>query len=138
VDSLASAELGLLALEFPVGAGDRHPFAGAHPQQVDLEFGEGGEDVEERLAHRVGGVIDRPADGQPDATSGEGVADRSRARDRVPDRRLSSSLRSVRPAFKAAHSAIQPTGSSAVTSWTSPVRSSFQTALRAPEPTRSA
>jgi hypothetical protein len=42
VDALARAELGLLALELAVGASDRHPFACAHPQQVDLELGERG------------------------------------------------------------------------------------------------
>jgi hypothetical protein len=37
------------------------PFAGAHAQQVDLEFREGGEDVEEHLSHRVGRVVDLAA-----------------------------------------------------------------------------
>ena len=47
VDALAGAGLGLFAFELAVGAGDRHPFAGAHPQQVDFELGEGGEDIED-------------------------------------------------------------------------------------------
>jgi hypothetical protein len=51
-------ELGRLAAQFAAGAGDGHAFAGAHPQQVDLELGEGGQDVEEHRAHGVGGVVE--------------------------------------------------------------------------------
>ncbi len=41
---------------------DGHPLAGSHPDQVDLELGEGGEDVEEQLPHRVVGVVDLTAE----------------------------------------------------------------------------
>ena len=78
VDALASAQFGRLAFELAVGAGDRHPLAGAHPQQVNLEFGERGQDVEEHPAHRIGGVIDGAADREPHAASGQRVADCSR------------------------------------------------------------
>src|SRR5271166_520221 len=55
-------EFGLLAFELAFGAGDGHAFAGAEPEQVDFEFGEGGQDVEEHLAEGVGGVVDGAAD----------------------------------------------------------------------------
>jgi hypothetical protein len=74
---LPAGQLGLLAAQFAFGAGDGHAFAGAHPQQAGLEFGEGGQDVEEHLAHRVGGVVDLPAERQLDAAGGEVVADRA-------------------------------------------------------------
>jgi hypothetical protein len=51
------------------------PLSGAHPQQVDLKLREGGEDVEEHLAHRIGRVVDLPAEGESDAASGEVVTD---------------------------------------------------------------
>jgi hypothetical protein len=46
-----------------------HSFAGAHAQQVDFEFRERGQDVEEHLSHRVGRVVDLAAKGQLDAAS---------------------------------------------------------------------
>ena len=49
--------------------------SGAHPQQVDLKLREGGEDVEEHLAHRIGRVVDLPAEGESDAAGGEVVTD---------------------------------------------------------------
>ena len=83
VDALAGAQLRRLALEPAVGACDRHSFPRAHPQQIDLELGEGRQDVEEHLAHRVGGVIHRPADREPHAAGGQRVADRARVGDRA-------------------------------------------------------
>ena len=35
----------LAALELALGSSDGHSFAGAHAEEVDFEFGEGGEDV---------------------------------------------------------------------------------------------
>ncbi len=52
-------EFRLLAAQLALRASDRHALAGAHPQQVDLEFSEGSQDVEEHLPHRVGRVLDR-------------------------------------------------------------------------------
>jgi hypothetical protein len=49
-------QLGRLALQLSLGPRDSHAFAGAHPEQVDLELGEDGQHLEEHLAHRVGGV----------------------------------------------------------------------------------
>jgi hypothetical protein len=53
----------------------RHALASTHTEQVDLEFGEGGQDVEEHLAHGVFGVVNLPAEGELDAAGGEIVAD---------------------------------------------------------------
>lgn len=72
--------LGALPLSRPL-ARDRHSFASAHPQQVDLKLSERREDVEKALAHRVAGVIDRAAEREPNASSGQRVADRSRVGD---------------------------------------------------------
>jgi hypothetical protein len=46
---LLGAELGLFAAQLALVAGDCHPFAGSHPEQVDFELCEGGQDVEEHL-----------------------------------------------------------------------------------------
>ncbi|GAA3740183.1 hypothetical protein HDA32_002666 [Spinactinospora alkalitolerans] len=43
--TLLGAELGLPAAQLALGASDGHAFAGAHPQEVDFELGEGGQDV---------------------------------------------------------------------------------------------
>jgi hypothetical protein len=64
----------LLATELASGTSHGHAFPGPHAQQVDLEFGEGGEDIEKHLAHRVGGVVDLPAEGEFNAAGGEVVA----------------------------------------------------------------
>ena len=69
------ASLGCLPRSLPLRAGDGHAFAGAEPEQVDFEFGEGGQNVEEHLAHGVGGVVDGAAEGELDAAGDEGVAD---------------------------------------------------------------
>src|SRR5258708_36188639 len=73
---LLGSELGWLAAGLASGASHGHAFAGPHPEEVDLEFGEAGEDVEEHLGHGVGGVVDVPAEGELDAEGGEIVADR--------------------------------------------------------------
>ena len=49
---LSLGEFGLLAAQFPLGAGDVHALAGAHADEVGFELGEGGEDVEEHLVWR--------------------------------------------------------------------------------------
>lgn len=54
-------QLGLLALQLALGPGDRHPFAGAHADQVAFEFGKGREDVEEHLTHGVERIVNRYA-----------------------------------------------------------------------------
>jgi len=68
-----------LLAELVVTASDhlahRHAFAGAKPQQIDLELGERGQDVEEHLAHPVGRVVDRTAQRQEHPACHEEVAD---------------------------------------------------------------
>jgi hypothetical protein len=58
------------------------PLAGAHPQQIDLELGEGRQNVEEHLSHRIMRVIDRAGDRKSHTAGGERIADRSGVRDR--------------------------------------------------------
>ena len=51
---LSVRQFGLLAAQFPPGAGGGHALAGAHANEIGLELGEGGEDIEEHLAHGIG------------------------------------------------------------------------------------
>ena len=60
---LSVRQLGLLATQFPLEAGHGHALAGAHADEIRLELGEGGDDIEERPSHRVAGVVERPAKG---------------------------------------------------------------------------
>ena len=50
----------------PSGPGDGHALAGALPDQVGLELGDDGEDLQEHPADRVLPVIDRAAEREPD------------------------------------------------------------------------
>jgi len=50
--------LGRLAAKLALVSGDLHPLAGAQADEVALEFGEGGEDVEKHPSHGGVGVID--------------------------------------------------------------------------------
>ena len=61
---LSVGQFGLLAAQFPPGAGDGHALAGAHADEIGFELGEGGEDIEEQLSHRIVRVVERPAEGQ--------------------------------------------------------------------------
>ena len=61
---LTVGQFGLLAAQFSFGAGDGHALAGAHADEIGLELGEGGEDVEEHLAHGIVRVVERAAEGQ--------------------------------------------------------------------------
>ena len=65
----------MTALQLALGPRDRHPLAGAHPNQVDLELGERGQNIEEQLPHRVVGVVDLTAERQRHPTLGKGVTD---------------------------------------------------------------
>src|SRR4051794_18413424 len=58
---LLVGELGLLAAELAAGAGDRHALARAQADEVGLELGKGGENVEEHLPHWIGRVVDARA-----------------------------------------------------------------------------
>jgi hypothetical protein len=75
VGLLTGGECRLLAAELALGTGDGHALASLHPQQIDLELGEGGQDVEEHLGHRVGRAVDRAVEGELHVADGEGVAD---------------------------------------------------------------
>ena len=57
-------EPGLPAPQFPPCPGNRHALPGTHPDQVRLELGKGGQDVEEQLPHGVGGIMDRLSRGK--------------------------------------------------------------------------
>ncbi len=74
---LASIQFRLLAAKTALGLGDFHALAGAQPDQVGLELRHHGQHVEQQPLHRVGGVVDRPAQTQADLPRGELVDDRS-------------------------------------------------------------
>ena len=61
---LLFGKLGLLASQLALGPDNGHSLTGSHPDQVGLELGKGGQDVEEHLAHRVLGVMDGSAQGE--------------------------------------------------------------------------
>ena len=64
---------GLAASESAVGPRDAMP--SRVRSRADLKLREGGEDVEEHLAHRIGRVVDLPAERESDAAGGEVVTD---------------------------------------------------------------
>lgn len=72
-----SDSFGFLPRSFPLERGQRHSLTLPHPDQVGLEFGEGGEDVEEQLAHRVGRIMDVCPDLQPYAPRSQIITDRA-------------------------------------------------------------
>ncbi len=74
-------QLGLLAAQFSPGASDGHALAGARADEIGLELGECGEDVEEHLSHRVARVVERPAEGQLYAALQQPVGDGAGVRD---------------------------------------------------------
>ena len=68
---LGGGEAGGLAAQPAAGAGDGHALAGALADQGGLELGDDGEDLQEHPGHRVVPVVNRAAEGEPDATVGE-------------------------------------------------------------------
>src|SRR5438445_9009102 len=66
-------ELGALAPQLSLGTGNGHPFAGAQTDEVGLKLGEGRQDVEEHLPHRIGGIIHAGAKRQLHPTGDQGV-----------------------------------------------------------------
>ena len=56
--------MGCLPRNFLLGAGDGHALAGANADEIGLELGEGGEDIEEQLAHGIVRVVERAGEGQ--------------------------------------------------------------------------
>ena len=75
---LSVGQFGLLAAQFPPGAGDGHALAGAHADEIGFELGEGGEDIEEQLSHRIARVVERPAEGQFHASFPKPIGDGAR------------------------------------------------------------
>jgi hypothetical protein len=55
---LVRLQLRLLAAQPTVGFGNLHPLPGPHPDQVGFELGNHREHIEQRPAHRIGGVVD--------------------------------------------------------------------------------
>jgi hypothetical protein len=64
-----------------LGEGDGHTFACPHSDQVGLKLGEGGQNVEEHFAHRIGRIVDRRTQGELDALFRELLCDCARIRD---------------------------------------------------------
>ena len=60
---LSVDSLGCLPRNSPPSAGDGHTLAGAHADEIGFELGEGGEDIEEQLPHRIARVVERPDEG---------------------------------------------------------------------------
>ena len=75
---LSVGEFGLLAAQFPLGAGNIHSLAGAQADEIGFELGEGGEDIEEHLSHGIIRVVERPAEGQFHASFPKLVGDGAR------------------------------------------------------------
>ena len=70
-----SDSLGCLLCNFSLGGGDGHALAGAHADEIGPELGEGGEEIEEQLCHRIALVVERPAEGQFHASFPKPVGD---------------------------------------------------------------
>ena len=75
---LSVGQFGLLAAQFPLGAGDGHALAGAHADEIGLELGEGGEDIEETSFPAVARVVERPSEGQFDVSFPKLIGDGAR------------------------------------------------------------
>ena len=69
---------GLLAAQLAVLAGDLRALAGALADQVGLELGDDGEDLQEHPGERVVPVVHRPAEREPDAPVRELAEDAQR------------------------------------------------------------
>jgi hypothetical protein len=54
---LFAGKLGLLSSQLSFGSGNGHAFPCAHTDQVDFKPGEGGQDIEEHLPHRIGRIV---------------------------------------------------------------------------------
>ena len=78
---LPVGQFGLLAAQFPFDTGDGHALAGAHADEIGFELGEGGEEIEEQLSHRVARVLERLAEGQFHASFPKLIGDGSGIRD---------------------------------------------------------
>ena len=74
-------QFGLLAAQFPPGAGDGHALAGAQADEIGFELGEGGEDIEEHLSHGIARAVERPSEGQFHAAFPKPIGDGAGIRD---------------------------------------------------------
>ena len=72
---LSVGQFGLLAEQFPPGAGNGHALGGAHADEIGFELGEGGEDIEEQLSHGIDRVVEGPAEGQFHASFPKPIGD---------------------------------------------------------------
>ena len=73
---LAMVEFGLLAPEMPFGLRHLHSFASPQPDEVGLELGNHGEEVEEQPSDRIGGIVDGPTQVQTHLSNLKFVGDR--------------------------------------------------------------
>ena len=60
---------------FPLCFGDSHPFKGSWSDQVCLEFGNHGQNIEQEPAHGIGGVMDGAIDAEFYLATGELIHD---------------------------------------------------------------
>src|SRR5664280_2043609 len=73
---LAMVEFGLLAPEMPLGLRDLHALASPQPNEIGLELGNHGENVEEQPSDGIGGIVDRPTQIETHLSNREFVGDR--------------------------------------------------------------
>ena len=76
-----SDNLGCLPCNFPLARTMAIALAVAHADEIGFELGEGGEDIEEHLSHRISRVVERPAEGQFHASFPELGGDGARIQD---------------------------------------------------------
>lgn len=65
--ALRGRQLGLLAFQVALRAGDRHPLHGAHADQVALKLGDRRKHIEQQPSDWVGGVVPAAAEVQRNA-----------------------------------------------------------------------
>lgn len=81
--SWAGLSLGCLPRNLPLALATFMPLPRPHLDQVRLEFGDHREDVEQEPPDRIGGIVDRPADGELHAGLGEVFDDVARVGHRM-------------------------------------------------------
>ena len=78
---LLGGKLRLLSPQFSFGTSNRHSLSSTHADQIGFKLGEGGQDIEKHLAHRVGWVVDAGAKGKLNATSNQRIRNITSIRD---------------------------------------------------------
>jgi hypothetical protein len=104
---LPRAELRLLAAQSALGSGYRHPFACSSTSKIRFKFRGHGQRGEQEPADRVGRVVHRSADVQPDAAGGQLVDDVTRVGDGAGHRSSLVTTR-VSPRRQAARASRRP------------------------------